>query len=265
MNTTIPYVNVKRPVATLRIHPLAQRNPGNGLIRAHLKQMTENFDLDAIGTLYAVRATVNGELDDWIIDGWHRIEVLNGLGFGEWEVDVHIYETDDPVRAHQLFLEHNNRAAVNAFDKFINEFGAGEMTAIGVSAIVQRAGYQINASKSANVMACTNSLKTVFRFDHGRSLRKTIATSDGAWGKNEAGHEGRMIEGIGRVFAKNNGAIDERALIQKLAKYSGGPAMMIGAARARVVTGQAPSVARGISRIVVEEYNKGRRLHRIEG
>ena len=109
---------VQMEARELEIHPHAQRK----INQAKLKEMRENFDLDAVGVIHAVQQMVKGKLHTYVVDGQHRVKNLLALGLGEWlvEVVVHSDVTDD-ARAAQLFLELNNRASVSAYSKFQNE------------------------------------------------------------------------------------------------------------------------------------------------
>jgi hypothetical protein len=218
----------------------------------------DKMDLDAIGTLHAVRYPIHGETATWVIDGAHRLTALLKLGMGEWPVEVmlHLDCTDDK-RASELFLRLNDRTLVSPLDRFRNQLQAGDLTAIGVNATVIKHGYRIGPATTNNIMACVKALTTTWGLDSGRSLDLALSVIQGAWGKSATGNDGKIIEGIGR-FIHDYANIDSPALTTKLAKRAGGPARLIGDARNLNQT-MGGSLPKQVQAIVAELYTRGRK------
>lgn len=250
-----------REARTLRVHPQAQRD---GLVKAKLNKIIDNLDLDAIGTLHVVEYPINGEDAAWVIDGQHRLVALLQRGMGEWRVRCEIHtDVKDDARASDLFLKLNDRSMPKPYETFRNEVQAQRASAVNITALAAKHGYTINDYGAESSLACPSALKRVYEIDEGRSLDLVLATSVAAWGHLQAGNEGKLIEGMGLVFAKNNGAIDKPAMSQKLAKYPGGPAALIGHAKGLKAVRNV-SMARAVAEMVIETYNKGRTTGRIE-
>jgi hypothetical protein len=73
----------------------------------------------------------------------------------------------------------------------------------------------------------------------------------------------RLAAGIGLVYFTYNGKIDEVSMIQRLAKYRGGPSALLGDARGLAdISGM--TVARAVADRVITLYNSGRQKGRLE-
>lgn len=246
---------------SLKVHPLAQRE----LIPARLKKLAANLDLDAIGILHAVEYEIAGHGKGvWIVDGQHRLMAIMEHGFGEWmlEVKIHLDATDD-ARASQLFLKLNDRASVSPYDKFKNAIRAGETAAQTIQDLAERRGMAVSKQCGEGKLTCVSSLYSVYALDGGRTLGRTLDVITGAWGKRSAALNGKVIDGIARVVVRYNGSMDRDAFINKLAKYPGGPAALVGDAKGRLQFQQS-SLASCIALIAIEVYNSGRRYGKLE-
>lgn len=239
----------------LQPHPLAQRE----VVPSRLKRLKDNLDLDAIGVLHVVQYAIKGQNGMWIIDGQHRWRALMDHGLGEWEVEVKVHlDAKDDVRASALFLKLNDRSPVSPFDKFVNELKAKDEDAIGMNDIALKHGTRISRQSADGCIAGITGMRTAYRIDGGQSLDKAIGTIIAAWGKRASGLEGKTIQGVTLVYARFNGVIDQASLAKKLAKYSGGPAGLIGDARG-LTEFHKGSLTQCIAQRVIDTYNLGRR------
>lgn len=244
----------------LRVHPEAQRK----IVPAALKRIIDSLDLDAIGTLHAVRYRINDVLAFWVIDGQHRLEALMHHGLGDWEVTVQVHmDVKNDARAHEVFLRLNKRAPVSPYYTFRSELGAGHPVAVGAAQVVDKHGLKIAPYNSDGTITCVNTLKTVYARDEGRALDKALSTAIAAWGPTSSAVEGKLIEGLGVVFGYYNGEVDQPALVKKLAKYPGGASGLLGNAKALKQV-RAKSLSRCVAEAVIEAYNKGRRNGQLE-
>lgn len=249
----------KHEARTLRLHPTAKR----ALVRAKAKKITNELDLDAIGTLHAVDVEVNGERALYLVDGYHRLTALLDRGMGEWLVDVMIHkDVTTGAQASALFRKLNYRSGLDAITDFDQAVLAGEPAEVAITLIGERHGFKIGKGASEKVLCCPASLRQVFAADHGNSLDKTLAVATTAWGHTPGAVEGKLLEGIGRVFAANNGSIEQSVLVEKLAKYPGGAAGVLGSAKSLKAL-RSHSLSRCIADVVIEVYNKGRPKNRL--
>jgi len=251
---------VKVRADSLAVHKNAQRE----LVPSKLKKLMLDFDLDAIGVLHAVEGHEKGEIKLMVIDGQHRLMALLEHGFGEWQVEVkvHLDATDD-ARASALFLKLNDRSPVSPYDKWMNEIKGKVGDAINANEIVMKHGLKVSRQNGDGRMTCVSALKKLYRMDDGKSLDKTLDVVIEAWGTKASALEGRLVEGVGIVFAKYNGSIDEPAMVKKLAKYSGGASGLIGDAKGLMEYRRA-TLSRCVAERVVETYNMGRRVGKLD-
>jgi hypothetical protein len=244
----------------LAIHPHAQRQ----LIPATLKKRLADLDLGALGTFHVVEYSIKGERKQWVVDGQHRLRVLLDKGYGELVLDVvvHLDVTND-AGAHDLFLKLNNRASIAPFDTFANELGKGDSVAVGVARLADKYGIQIARGTGDGKITCVAALKRLFAHDEGKALDITLGTVVTAWGTKAAALEGKLVEGIGLVFGKYNGTVDQAALVKKLSKYPGGASGVIGDAKG-MMEYRRTSLARCVAERVIEAYNSGRKGTKLE-
>lgn len=245
-------------VDTLQPHPLAQRE----LVPARLKKLSAHLDLDAIGVLHVVQYPINGKTAMWIIDGQHRWRALLDHGFGEWEVEVKLHaDATDHARASALFLRLNDRSPVRPFDKFENRLRAKEDEAIAINDIAIAHHMKVSKQAGPGHLVGIATLERTYRLDDGKALDKTLGVVSEAWGLRAV--DSSLIEGIGLVFARYDGTVDQPALIKKLSKYPGSATGLVGDGRGLMEYRKA-SLARCIAERVIDTYNLGRRAEKLE-
>ena len=255
---------VRVEARTLKVHPTAQRR----LVIRNVREIEKTLDLDVIGTLSAVEYEINGETALWIVDGQHRLAALMRLGFGEWIVEVRIYlNYRDDASASRLFIKLNkNRRPVNALCDFVNAERAGEADAVGVSRIVSALDLTMsrNNSKSDGAIRCPALVRKIFNYDNGATLTAALETIIAAWGRSEAGFEGKVIDGLGLLYKRYNGNIERAGLVRTLAKYPGGPTRLIGDARGLLSLHHGGTLTQCVAECVLAIYNRKRTAHRLE-
>lgn len=242
----------------LAIHPTAQRQ----LNSSYLKRLNKTFNLDAVGTVHAVRYPIEAVARTWVVDGQHRIRTMMSKGLGDYPVDVaiHIGVTND-AQASRLFLELNTRLTVRPLDKFLNEIRAGDPDALAIVDIVGAVDLVLGDHSENGHLNCVASLKKAYNLDDGAALRLALGILTEAYGKTST-LEGKLIEGVTMVMHINNGNVDLPTMARKLAKYGGGEYGVIGDARGRMKYNKG-SVAKAIAALVVDIYNSGRRTNKL--
>src|SRR5689334_19036801 len=103
--TTLRIIKVK----DLEVHPVAQRD----LREYKIVEFLKSINLDAIGTVHAVRRSESDGTKLYIVDGQHRVETLRRAGLLDFEVSVCVHsDVKDDAGASRLFLDLNNRSPV---------------------------------------------------------------------------------------------------------------------------------------------------------
>ena len=95
------------------------------------------------------------------------------------------------------------------------------------------------------------------------ALQKSVSTVARAWGHDAPANDGRLIEGIGLVFARYGAAIEVADLVPRLASFGGGPGALLGKAKglSQMIGCQQ---AQAVAEIVVETYNRARRTRALQ-
>jgi hypothetical protein len=244
----------------LRPHPTAQRTISPGRI----KYLRSNLNLDAIGTLHAVEYAIEGKWAIWIVDGQHRWRTLMDEDVGDWEVDVMIHlEDGDDAKASALFLLLNNRTTIRPFDKFEQLRLSGDDAAISIHALVTGRGLTLAQHSGDGIISCVVSLQNVHKMGGDAAVGCTLDTLIAAWGHTADAMEGRIVEGIGRIYCTYGEQVEQAALVKRLAKQAGGPAGIIGEARGlgKVLN---RTIARCVADIAIKAYNTGRTTNKLK-
>lgn len=246
------------PLNDLEPHPTAQRK----FDPTHAAQMASEFDPALLGAL-TVAETKRGKR--WIVDGQHRhAAALRWLdGDGDQRVECMVVPVEDDAEAARLFLGLNNHKSVRTLDKFIVRIVAKDATAIGVVAILDRFGLKVDRSRGEGVVQAVDACETLFDRQRGALLlERTVRILHAAWGRDPDAYHGQLLRGVGILLSKHGNAVDEDDLVRKLAKR-GGPLGVIGRAR-ELRSAMGVSVAQAVYECIRNEYNKGRRVERLE-
>jgi len=222
-----------------------------------MKRIEREINLDAIGTVHAVRYPIDGTIHVWVVDGQHRVTALNALDMGDWSVDVMVHTSVmDDAGASKLFLALNDRAVVSPYDKFINEYQAGNPTVTQIVHMATSEGLKISRNDGANAIRGVSALKDAFGLDGGASLAKSLRVMKDAWGGEKGSFEGCLVHGFS-IFYKTYGERikDHKGFVQRLVKIK--PGSIIGSARYASKFNRR-TVNREIAAQLVIIYNKGR-------
>jgi hypothetical protein len=241
----------------LKPHPRAQRE----MDMRRVAEIAEHFDPAALGTITVVRLP-NGKC--WIVDGQTRSEAarvfLNGDDSQMLECIVIPVENDQ--EAGELFLKLNNHKPVSTFDKFLVRLLAKDATAVAIEAIIKSHGLRISKSRGAGVVQAVAVLESTFNRPHGSALLdRTISIVRAAWGDNPDAYSGVIIGGLSILLSKHGAAVESAEMAKKLAKL--GPNSLVGYAR-QTAQVERMSVKLAAEKVIRNEYNKGRRVNRLE-
>lgn len=253
-------------IADLCIDPEAQRK----LSPAWVKDHVEIFDVDQLGYVVVNRRAEGDEKKLYVVDGQHRVELLRAVGWGDQKIHAEVFEGLTQEEEAELFIARNDRRAVRTIDKFRVSITAGNKESVDIKRIVSEHGLVISDQNRPGHILAVNSLEKVYRGagiaspkEGPTALSKALYTVIHAWGNTQASVHGQIILGIGMVFLRYNGRVDESELIKKLAPLPGGAPGLYGKGRAMQEVRGRP-VHHCIASIVVDTYNKGRRQSHLE-
>lgn len=247
LNQLVVDLRVQRPLDTRRANKIAAE-----------------MNLDAIGLICASHRD-----DDTysVIDGQHRVEALRINGFTGELVQCEVYQGLSLADEAAMFRLRNNTAKPQYLDKFRVRIIEGDPDALAVMAILKRYGWALlnqhvtGGHKPDGRFAAVQSLERVYVADRDSdptAAERTIATVTSSWGHEPDGVDGRLIDGLGRVYVRYGAAVNSTEMISRLRKYPGGPGALIGRARGlKDLLGVASSTA--FAELFVETYNKQRK------
>lgn len=238
------------PLGLTRVPQLAQRE----LKRARVDHIAANMDLEQIGT-----PTVNKRGGHYyVIDGQHRIEAYRqwiGEGSENQQLQCWTYTDLSEEEEAERFLKLNDTLAVHSFDKFRIGLNASRPEEVEIGAIVQRAGLTISQSKAEGAIGAVGTLRRVYRREGGDTLNRSLGIIRDAYGS--AGLDAPVIDGIGMLCGRYNGALDDTAAVQRLSTAAGGVAGLMN--KAYVFRNQTnKQLSQCVAAAAVDLINRGR-------
>lgn len=230
------------------------------LQQARVDRLAENFDPDLVGVL-DVAPREHGRYA--IIDGQHRAQAVRQALGEDQNVPCWVHKRITKAKQASLFVGLNNSSAVPPLYQFIGRVNAGEAKAVAIHDIVTAAGLKLETSARDNTIRCVSALERIYTgggdYTAGpKALESALSIIINAWGATTSSLNGSIVEGVGLVLLRYRDQIDTEALIQKLATTKGGPAALLGQARA-LKDWRGGTVPRCVAGAVVTIYNKGRR------
>jgi hypothetical protein len=213
------------PLNLLIIDPRVQRP----IDKRKADKMAADLNLDAIGLICVSRR-----------------EVYHGLTLAEEAA---------------MFRLRNNRTSVQKIDLFKVRVTEGDATAVAISDMLHRLGWTVGTDSTDGYFAAIGALETVWNLDptgQPPAAERAIAAITTAWGHDRSGVHQFIVGGLGSVFARYGAEIDSGGLIDRLAKFPGGAANLVGKARGlRELRGGTGPAA--VAELVVMEYNRHRK------
>lgn len=246
------------PISEMRFDPRVNRK----LRQSRVDSIAANFDPEKVGIIHLSH---RGDGSYIVIEGQHRVRALVQLGWTDQRMESKVYEGLTVAEEAERMLALNDKLTVSRIDEFLIAVVASDPEAVAINNIVRDAGLVIDGQSRDGVINCVAALEKVYRGEsqsadaaHPKVLGQVLDVVTSAWGRTKAAGQGDIIQGVGLVLHRYGDQVELDRLITKLAPVPGGPAGLIGRARAaREYRGG--SVARNVAAIVVEVYNKGRR------
>lgn len=208
------------PINEIKINPVAQRELRDGWA----DHIAVNLDIEKLGT------PVVNHRDGvyYCVDGQHRIEGLKRAGWVDQQVQCETYENLTEAEEAELFLDLNNRIAVDAFSKFVVGVRAGRAVECEIDRVVRANGLSISKTDVEGGIRAVGKLRNVYARSDSETLGRTLRIIRDAYGT--PGLEALVIDGIGHLCARYNGELDEKRAIEKLANLRGGVNGLLGRA-----------------------------------
>jgi hypothetical protein len=240
----------------MRVSPVSQREFNH----SHAQELAANFDLEGFGF-----PVVNFRDGHWyVIDGQHRVAALRLIGWGpEQQIQCEAYDGLSEVEEAERFLKRNRRRTITAFDNFRVAVNAGREIECDIDRIVRAAGLKISRDTTDGSISAVAALRAVYELGRPGILARTLRIVRDAYGGHGAALRQELITGIGHVCRRYEGTLDDRLLIERLAKLPGGALGLVG--RAAVTKKQlGKPLAHCVAAAAVEIYNSARTAKKLD-
>jgi hypothetical protein len=231
--TTDP--EVQRPLDDVRVNKIAK-----------------GFRWEAFGVPVVSRRPDGKEV---VLDGQHRIAAARTAGFSSTGCRVLVYTGLSREQEAEMFRLLNDTKHPTALDLFLVALIERRPEEMEINSIIEDHGLKVVRSGDRAFKAVA-AARAVYNLGPD-TLRRTLHILTSAWGVNALAVDSRLVHGVGRVAFRYNGAIDARRMTVNLAKYAGGAAGVIGAARQLHSIRSVP-VTEAVADIVVRAYNKSK-------
>ncbi len=236
--TTDP--DVQRPLDDVRVHRIAK-----------------NFRFEAFGVPVASRRDDGQEV---LLDGQHRVAAAREAGFANTGVKVMVYQGLTRIQEAELFRLLNDTKHPTALDLFLVALVERKPEELAINDIIAESGLKV-ARSGDKAFKAVSAARQVYNLGPD-TLRRALYVLTNAWGTNALAVDSRLVQGVGRVVFRYNGALDAKRMVTSLAKYPGGAAGTIGAARQLSSIRSVP-VTEAVADIVVQAYNRNKSTGRL--
>lgn len=258
------------PANLLEIDPSVQRT----LSVDRARSIAASFDESALGvfTVSARAAFHNGSTTETrtryvVLDGQTRLAALRIFtGTPETKIPVTCQVFYNLTRAEEaeVFLTHNNRAAVRPADKFRIALVAGERWAVDLDALVRRHGFEPDrgAKPDRRFTAVSTAVRLMRMPDGMDSLNRAFDLIVRSWGHRTNAASAEAVDGFGLLYQRHGAAVDTVGFSKRLARketpqtFKGHVLAHRGALRL--------SRFEASYRWTLEVYNSGLRTNRLE-
>jgi hypothetical protein len=228
-----------------------------GLDLGRVKVMADAFNWDGFGTPTVSRRT-DGSIR--IVDGQHRVMAARRAGHGARSVQMRVHDGLTLQQEAELFRLLNDTRKPMPVDLFRVAVIEGEPAAVAMNDLVKRNGLYVAASGERSFRA-VQALRSIYEVQP-LAAERALATLVAAWGISANSVQASLVQGMGRFFLRYGEQPSVEKLIANLAKYAGGSAGFIGAARGLAQIKSMP-VADAVADVAVGVYNKTARDNRL--
>jgi hypothetical protein len=158
-----------------------------------------------------------------VLDGLHRLAALRvfaGTEKTKYPVLCQVYYGLTRQEEAEIFLTHNNRAAVRPLDRFLIALVAHERWAVDLNDLVVRHGFEPErgAAPERRFTAVATALRIMKLSDGPRALDCALELIVRAWGHQTNAASAEAIDGIGLLYHRHGAAVDTVGFAARLAR-----------------------------------------------
>lgn len=252
-SASLPYKLRPVPISLTRPAP-AGSGQRSRLFEAHVDYLVANLDLNALG-----HPCVNyRDGVYWVFDGQHRIEALKRSGFGDSDIDCHVYEGLDDAQMAAMFLRVNTGKAVDVFSKFMNGCSAGFKPENDVRRMIEAQHLRVSKERQDNSVGCVSACLKVYHTHGEVILGKALRVIRDAYDGAAKSFDGNVIQALALVFGRYDSRAVEKKMVEAIAPIKQGVVGIAQSAeRLRLRVGNQKVIC--IAATLVDIYNKNER------
>lgn len=237
------------------------------------KLLADNFDESALGvfTVSARRRTVmpgEGEVTASVetryvvLDGQTRLDAIRRFANTvdtTLPVICQVYHGLTRQEEAEIFLSHNDRAAVRTIDKFRLSIVAQEPWAVRLNEIITRHGFEIGrGARASHRFTAVAAARRIMNLPDGeRALESALELLLRAWKHRRNTASVEAIEGVGLLFQRHADEVNVVEFAHKLAQTDTPQTFKASVMAHRAATGASRTEAAYL--YVIKMYNSGRK------
>lgn len=201
-------------IADMRVSPTSQRK----YRRSHAEAYAADFHLEALG--YPVLSLRDGI--HFIVDGQHRVKALEMIGWGDQQIQCEVYEGLTEEQEAELFLERNNSRHITPYDKYRVALTAGRFIETDIDRTVRANGLRVSQDGHDGSTSAVTALRLVYVAGGPLVLGRALRLLRDSFGGSPPSLRGEVIQGMGMVCQRYNGAFDDVMAVERLRGLMGG-------------------------------------------
>lgn len=217
--STAPWVETVLRLSDL--HPMRIDEDPSGYQRpisqSRVDDLVDKFDAGEARSIY-VSLRSDGTM--WILDGQHTWAALTQMGFDSWPCRV-FFNLTVPEEARRFAAYQSNTRRIPPVVQFNAEVIAKSPTASALDKILGDYYLRISSSKLRTrdgYLGVTSRavFQKVYELGGEKLLREVLQIAVDAWGQRKESYFGRVLQGMGYLFAYAEGEFDRERMIAVL-------------------------------------------------
>lgn len=252
----------------LEVDPHVQRS----LNESRVAKLAADFHEAALGVfIVSARESRNVETGlrtrHIVLDGQTRLAALRkftGTDETAMEVVCQVFHNLTRAEEAEIFIEHNDRAAVRKIDLFRLALVAQHEWAVELDQVISRHGYAASdaAGKDRRFTAISTAQRIVKLPDGMSALDRAFDLLARSWGYRDGVASAEAVDGLSLLFHRHGSAVDVPTFAKKLATADTPQTFKAGVLAYRAATGISRTEA--AYRYVIKVYNSGKRTRQLD-
>lgn len=250
----------------LDVDPHVQRK----LNETRVAKLAADFHEAALGVLI-VSARQTGEPGRKyryvVLDGQTRLAAIRkftGTDDTKLPVVCQVFHGLTRAEEAEIFIEHNDRAAVRKIDLFRLALVAGHEWAVELDSVIRRHGYEASdaGGKDRRFTAISTAQRIIKLPDGMSALDRAFDLLARSWGYRDSAASAEAVDGLSLLFHRHGSAVDVPMFAKKLASVETPQTFKANVLAYRAATGISRTEA--AYRYVIKVYNSGKRTRQLE-